>query len=174
VKGNGSVPFFYFKKGVLLKSMATPLEQIENFVVSFSEKWPEVFLIETKMAPGNQVAVLVDADNGITIEKCTVINKALYKYIEESALFPDGNFSLEVSSPGVDNPLKLHRQYLKNIGRKVAVLLNDGTKLEGILGDVKEEEITLEEKQGKGKNITMKKTTILFNQIKHTTVLITF
>ena len=154
--------------------MATPLEQIENFVESFIEKWPEVFLIEIKMAPGNQVAVLVDADNGITIEKCTVINKALYKYIEESALFPDGNFSLEVSSPGVDNPLKLHRQYLKNTGRKVEVLLNDGTKLEGVLSGVKEDEITLEQKQGKGKNMTMKKTTILFNQIKHTTVLITF
>ena len=154
--------------------MATPLEQIENFVESFIEKWPEVFLIEIKMAPGNQVAVLVDADNGITIEKCTVINKALYKYIEESALFPDGNFSLEVSSPGVDNPLKLHRQYLKNTGRKVEVLLNDGSKLEGVLGGVKEDEITLEQKQGKGKNMTMKKTTILFNQIKHTTVLITF
>ena len=154
--------------------MATPLEQIENFVESFIEKWPEVFLIEIKMAPGNQVAVLVDADSGITIEKCTAINKALYKYIEESALFPDGNFSLEVSSPGVDNPLKLHRQYLKNTGRKVEVLLNDGTKLEGVLGGVKEDEITLEQKQGKGKNMTMKKTTILFNQIKHTTVLITF
>ncbi len=60
------------------------------------------------------------------------------------------------------------------MGRKVEVLLNDGTKLEGVLLRVNEEEIILEEKQGKGKHITMKETTILFNQIKHTTVLITF
>ncbi|MEO5650101.1 MAG: ribosome maturation factor [Ginsengibacter sp.] len=155
-------------------SMVSPLERIEEFVLRFIEKWPEVFLVEIKMTPGNQITVLVDADNGITIEKCTAINRALYKYIEESALFTDGNFSLEVSSPGVDNPLKWHRQYLKNMGRKVEVLLNDGTKLEGVLLRVNEEEIILEEKKGKGKNITMKETTILFNQIKHTTVLITF
>ena len=154
--------------------MGTPLEQIENFLFRFIEKSEDTFLVEVKITPGNQITVLLDADNGITIEKCTAINKALYKYLEESEIFPDGNFSLEVSSPGLDKPLKLHRQYKKNIGRKVEVELNDGAKLEGILSQVNEEDITIEEKQGKGKNITMKKSTILFNQIKHTTVLITF
>lgn len=155
-------------------STASPLEQIENFLSRLIEQSGEIFLIEVKITPGNQVTVLLDADNGITIEKCTAINKALYKYIEESGLFPDGNFSLEVSSPGVDKPLKLHRQYKKNIGRKVEVELNDGTKLEGKLAQVNEEDITIEEKLGSGKKSTMKTTTILFNQIKHTTVLITF
>lgn len=155
-------------------STATPLEQIEEFVFRFIEKWPEVFLVEIKDTPGNQITVLLDADNGITIEKCTAINRVLYKYIEESALFPDGDFSLEVSSPGVDKPLKLHRQYKKNIGRKVEVLLIDGAKLEGTLTQVNEEDIIIEEQQGKRKKITMKTTAILFNQIKHTTVLITF
>jgi ribosome maturation factor RimP len=56
----------------------------------------------------------------------------------------------------------------------VEVELNDGTKLEGTLTNVTAEDITIEEKQGKGKKIIMKTTTILFNQIKHTTVLITF
>ncbi len=153
---------------------ATPLEQIEKFLLRFIEKSEDTFLVEVKITPGNQITVLLDADNGITIEKCTAINKALYKYLEESEIFPDGNFSLEVSSPGLDKPLKLHRQYKKNIGRKVEVELNDGAKLEGTLSQVNEEDITIEEKQGKGKNITMKKSTILFNQIKHTTVLITF
>lgn len=155
-------------------STATPLEQIEEFVFRFIEKWPEVFLVEIKDTPGNQITVLLDADNGITIEKCTAINRVLYKYIEESALFPDGDFSLEVSSPGVDKPLKLHRQYKKNIGRKVEVLLIDGAKLEGTLTQVNEEDIIIEEQQCKRKKITMKTTAILFNQIKHTTVLITF
>ena len=157
-----------------MMSTVSPLEQVENFVLRFMKESEELFLVEVKIASGNQITVLLDADNGITIEKCTEINKALYKYIEESGLFGDENFSLEVSSPGLDKPLKLHRQYKKNIGRKIEVELNDGTKLEGMLTHVNEEEIIIEEKQGKGKKVTMKTTTILFNQIKHTTVLITF
>ena len=94
--------------------------------------------------------MFLDADDGITIEKCTSINKALYKYIEESELFPGGNFSLEVSSPGIDEPLKLFRQYKKNIGRKVEVVMNDGTKIEGKLLNVSDDEIVMEEKTGKG------------------------
>jgi len=155
-------------------STASPLEQIEKFLSGLIEKSGDIFLVEIKITPGNQITVLLDADNGITIEKCTAINKALYKYIEESGFFPDGNFSLEVSSPGVDKPLKLHRQYKKNIGRKLEIELNDDTKLEGTLTHVNEENISVEEKEGKGKKITTKTTTILFNQIKRATVLITF
>ena len=150
------------------------LVQIEEFVEKFIKEWPSVFLIETKMALGNVISVLLDADDGITIEKCTIVNKALYKFIEESDFFPDGNFSLEVSSAGVGKPLKLIRQYKKNIGRKVEVLMNDETKLEGTLTQVNEEDIIIEEQIGKGKKMTMNTITILFNQIKHTTVLITF
>jgi ribosome maturation factor RimP len=154
--------------------MSTALEQIESFVLRFIEKSEEIFLVEMKITPGNQITVLLDADNGITIEKCTAVNRALYKFIEESELFPDGNFSLEVSSPGVDKPLKLHRQYKKNIGRKVEVEFNDGAKTEGTLTAVNEEGITITQSEGKGKNMITKTTTILFNQIKHAIVLITF
>lgn len=155
-------------------STDSPFEQIEQFLLRFIENTADQFLVELKITSGNQITVLIDADNGITIEKCTLINKALYKYIEESGFFPEGNFSLEVSSPGVDKPLKLHRQYTKNIDRNVEVELNDGTKIEGKLICVNEEDIILEEKIGNGKKMTIKTTTILFNQIKHTTVLITF
>lgn len=150
------------------------ITQIEAFVEELLKEWPSVFLIEVKMALGNVISVLLDADDGITIEKCTIVNKALYKFIEESDFFADGNFSLEVSSPGVGKPLKLIRQYQKNIGRKVGVLMNDDTTIEGILKEVNEENIIIEEQIGKGKKMTMNTTTILFNQIKHTTVLITF
>ena len=96
---------------------STPLEQIEEHLLKLIEPSPEVFLIEIKMVPGNKITVLLDADNGITIEKCTRINRALYKYIEELDFFPGGNFSLEVSSPGVDKPLQLFRQYQKKVSR---------------------------------------------------------
>ena len=152
---------------------ATELEKIENFVKHFIEKSPDLFLVDVKSAPGNKITVLLDGDKGITIDNCTVINKALYKFIEETGLFGDKNFSLEVSSFGVDRPLQLLRQYKKNIGRTVEVVLNDGTKAEGKLTEVNDENIIIEEKTGKGNKMT-KTTTILFNQIKHTTVLITF
>jgi ribosome maturation factor RimP len=116
----------------------------------------------------------LDADDGITIDKCIRINRALYRRIEEAELFPEGDFSMEVSSPGVDQPLKLNRQYRKNIGRTVEVMFEDNTKKEGKLVAVTDDEITIEEKEGTGKKAIIKSTNISFNQIKHTKVLVTF
>ncbi|MEO8763787.1 MAG: ribosome maturation factor [Ginsengibacter sp.] len=152
----------------------TPLKKIEDFVTGITSQYGTVFPVEIKISPANDIKVFLDADDGITIERCTSVNKALYKYIEENGLFPDGNFSLEVSSPGVDEPLKLHRQYTKNIGRKVEVLLKDGNKAEGTLLSAGDDDIIVEEKTGKGHKTIITATTILFNQIKHTIVLITF
>lgn len=153
---------------------STELEKIEEFVKKWMEKSPDLFLIEVKIAPGNKVTVLLDGDKGITIDNCTAINKALYKFIEETALFGNSNFSLEVSSFGVDRPLQLMRQYKKNVGRMLEIVLKDGSRLEGKLTEVSDEEITIEEKSGKGNKATTKTTTISLNQIKHATVLITF
>jgi ribosome maturation factor RimP len=154
--------------------MTTETEKIDEFVKQFIAKADSLFLIEVKSAPGNKITVLLDGDKGVTIENCTTVNKALYKFIEETQLFGDSNFSLEVSSFGVDKPLILLRQYKKNIGRNVEVVLIDGQKEEGKLLDANEEHIIIEQKTGKGNKMTTKTTTILFNQIKHTTVLITF
>ena len=142
-KGNDIVPFFFV--------MNTEIHQkIEEFLKDQLEE-SEVFLVELKVLPGNNIRVFLDADKGITIDKCTKVNRALYRQIEEADLFPNGDFSLEVSSPGVDEPLKLHRQYVKNIGRRVEVTLIDDTKKEGKLVAVSEEELTLEEDGGKKK-----------------------
>ena len=152
----------------------TKQKAIEDFVNAQLKGSEDVFLVEVKVIPGNNIKVFLDADNGITIEKCIKINRALYNQIEESELFPNGDFSLEVSSPGVEEPLKLHRQYKKNIGRTVEVTMNDGTKKEGKLTTVNDDEIIIEEKTGQGKKTVIKTTNILFNQIKHTKVLVTF
>ncbi len=152
----------------------TKQKAIEDFVNASLKSSDDVFLVEVKVLPGNNIRVFLDADNGITIEKCIKINRALYNRIEESELFPNGDFSLEVSSPGVDEPLKLHRQYKKNIGRTVEVTMNDGTKKEGKLTTVNDAEIMIEEKTGQGKKAIIQTTNILFNQVKHTKVLVTF
>jgi ribosome maturation factor RimP len=79
-----------------------------------------------------------------------------------------------VSSPGLDEPLKLHRQYLKNIGRSVEVTLLDGTKTEGVLKEAAEEQITVEETKGKNKKKETVLHTIPFNNIKTTKVQVIF
>ncbi len=147
---------------------------IEDFIITQIDNSEAVFLVEVKIIPGNNIKVFLDSDNGITIEKCIKLNRALYNHIEESALFTDGDFSLEVSSPGVDEPLKLYRQYKKNIGRTVEVMMNDGSKKEGKLISVNDDEITIEEKQANKNKAIIKTANILFNQVKHTKVLVTF
>ena len=134
----------------------------------------DVFLVEIKILPGNNIRVFLDADNGVTIEKCIKVNSALYKYLEETALFINNDFGLEVSSPGVEEPLRLHRQYTKNIGRRLEVTMSDETRKEGKLIAVNDEEINLEEASGKGKQKIVTTNSILFNQIKHAKVLVTF
>ena len=165
-------------------SAGTLQKTIEDYVNNLLEESENVFLVEVKVNPGNNIIVFLDADNGVTIDTCIRINRALYKQIEENALFPNGDFALEVSSPGVDEPLKLHRQYNKNIGRTVEVLLNDETKKQGKLAEVNNDEITIEEtgartkkpqfNGNKNKEQSNKTTSILFNEIKHTKVLVTF
>lgn len=153
---------------------STESEKIEEFVKDFIAESKDLFLVDIKIAPGNKVIVLLDGDKGVTIDNCTLINRALYKFIEEKAVFGNNNFSLEISSFGVDTPLQLLRQYKKNIGRNIEVVLKDGTKKEGMLIEVNEDEIKIEQKTGKGNKMAKQTTTILFNQIKHTTVLVTF
>ncbi len=152
----------------------TVLKNIEDFVTGITAKSGTIFPVDIRMSPSNDIKVFIDADDGITIEKCSLINKALYKYIEETELFPGGNFSLEVSSPGLEEPLKSIRQYKKNIGRNVEVVTLDGAKTEGKLLNVNDHEITIEERIGKGKKAIVNTKNILFNEIKHTIVLIIF
>ncbi|MDQ2864055.1 MAG: hypothetical protein M3R50_10510 [Bacteroidota bacterium] len=70
-----------------------PLKKIEDFVAGITSQSETVFPVDIKISPANDIKVFIDADDGITIEKCTSLNKSLYKYIEESAFFPYGNFS---------------------------------------------------------------------------------
>ena len=134
----------------------------------------DVFLVDIKIKPINNIKIYLDADSGLAIEKCIKINRALYKAIEEGGYFPDGDYSLEVSSPGIDEPLKLYRQYVKNIGRNLEVQMNDGSKQEGKLIAVNEQEIIIEFTEGKNKKAVVKQIAIAFPEIKQAIVLIKF
>ena len=150
------------------------LENIETMVNKFLENEPGYFLVEVKIKPTNNVKVFIDGDKGISIEKCVQFNRQLYKLMEAEHLFPPGDFSLEVSSPGVDKPLRLQRQYLKNIGRNIEIIFNDGAVKAGRLLHVSNEDIMLEETTGKGKKTETKQLVIPFSNIKTTTVQIEF
>jgi len=116
----------------------------------------------------------VDGDEGVTIEKCVRLNRALYKLIVEKEIANDGEFGLEVSSPGVDEPLVLRRQYKKNLGRLVEVVRVDGTEIEGKLLEANENGIVVEEEKGKGKNKEIVKHELVFAEVKSTVVKIVF
>ena len=152
----------------------------ENQVIGVEKKLSELltelpgyFLVETSVKPTNNIKVFVDADQGAAIDQLSRINRALYKWVEEN-LFPNGDFSIEVSSPGLEEPLKLNRQYLKNVGRVVEIVLKNGLKKEGKLKSVSENEIVIEEEIGKGKKKEVIQHIILKEEIKTTKVQVKF
>jgi ribosome maturation factor RimP len=159
----------------------TQIESVRLMTEEILSEEPVYFLVDLRIKPTNNVKVFLDGDSGITIEKCVQVNRKLYRKLEETAIFPDGDFSLEVSSAGLDEPLKLLRQYKKNIGRLVEVQLQDGTQKEGQLKDVSNEGIVLEVtsvKPSNGKLPSKKKEissqSFLFNNIKSTKIQIVF
>lgn len=154
-------------------------EKIEKDIAGWTTdvlgEMPDYFLVEVKVSPKNEVKVFIDADQGASIDKLASINRSLYKKIETEALFgANGNFSMEVSSPGLDEPLKMLRQYQKNLHRAVEVLQLDGVKSEGILQEVSETGIKLEQRKSSKKEKQISIIEIPFNQIKFTKVSVVF
>ncbi len=133
----------------------------------------DIFIVNIKVKPINNIKVYLDADSGFSIQKSSSINRKLYAAIEAEQLFPEGDFSLEVSSPGVDEPLMQQRQYKKNMGRKVTVTDSEDKEITGLLKDVTDEHIVLEVKGKKPKDpVTVSE--IPFSNIKKTVVQIIF
>lgn len=150
------------------------IQQIEQLVEKLLSTETEFFCVHIRIKPTNNIKVFIDGDNGITIEKCVQLNRKLYKMLVEDLLYTDGEFSLELSSPGIEEPLRLHRQYLKNKGRNVEVVFTDGSKKEGKLLEVAEQDIIIEHTEGKGKKAVTQQLVIPFSNIKTTTVQIKF
>lgn len=165
MEGNEAVPFFF-------STMQTDIqkEKIEQQANELLKDQPTHFLVEVRIKPTNNVKIFIDADEGVSISALANYNRKLYKFLEESGFFPADDFSLEVSSPGLDEPLKIHRQYKKNIGRSIDVLLNDNTRKEGKLVEAMEDGIVIETETGKGKKKQIVQESILFDTIKNTKI----
>jgi len=149
-------------------------EAIAQMMNRLLEQEPSYFLVSITIKPVNNIKVYLDADTGVVIEKCVAFNRQLYKQIEESELYPAGDFSLEVSSPGLEEPLKLHRQYVKNVGRLIEVTPLVGQVLTGVLKELDENKIILLEEKGKNKKKEIVEHIIPFDNIKTTKIQIVF
>ena len=146
------------------------IQAIEQKVMALIDPDPENFLVEVKIRPGNNIKIFVDSDRGMSIDKLAQYNRRLYRQIEESGLFPNNDFSLEISSPGLDEPLKLRRQYLKNIGRYVEILLKNGIKTEGKLMNATDQEVVIEEEKGNKKKKEIIQHSLSYDDIKTTKI----
>jgi len=144
-------------------------EQIKGLVEEFI-KGTGLFLVAVKVSSANRITVLADKNEGITIEECV----AIHRHIENNLDREKEDFELQVSSPGLDLPFGVIEQYIKNQGRKVEVIENDGSKITGTLKNVTAGGFELEtEVKIKGKGKELKDVSFNFDQVKSTRVILT-
>lgn len=128
-------------------------------------------VLSSKKGP-RKITVIVDGDHGIGIDDCADISRRLSEALDKLSM-PDDRYLLEVTTPGVDQPLKLRRQYVKNVGRNVRVLGPTGV-IEGLLTAVNEQSISVSVETGKGKNRSTRIEDIPMSAIDKMFVMISF
>lgn len=151
---------------------------LEEQIKSMAERRladPSLFIVDVVVSARKgpkKLLVIVDGDNGVNIDDCALISRELSNDLDEQNVFDDP-YTLEVSTPGLDQPLKLKRQYVKNIGRRLKVKLADKIE-EGKLESVNDETITLISESGSGKKKETSTLNIHFSQIEKAFVLVSF
>lgn len=134
-----------------------------------------LFLIDFSITTDNKIKVVIDGDQGVTVEDCMKVSRAIEHNLDRE----EEDFSLEVASAGATSPMVLPRQYAKNIGRKLKVKTTDES-YEGNLTATSENGIVLEWKArepkpiGKGKVTVQKKKEIEFSDIVEAKVILKF
>jgi ribosome maturation factor RimP len=170
-RAGDNVPCFINKT---IQGMITK-EQIESIVKPKIDE-EGMFLVEVTVSSSNRIAVFIDGDKGVTIDQCI----ALSRFVEQSLNRDEEDFELDISSAGLDLPLKVQRQYVKNIGQTVDVVLTSGQKLTGKMVNAKDEgiELAVEKKvllEGKKrKQLITENLAIKYADIKSTKIVISF
>lgn len=151
-------------------------EKVEKLLQEAFEENNSLFLIELNVNDANHITVIIDGDNGVSVNDCIAVSRKIEHNLDRE----EEDFSLDVSSAGVSSPLEMPRQYQKNIGRTLAVTTVEGEKIEGELTSFVDGKITLKWKTreskpvGKGK-VTVKKEAVLpLEDVKEARVIITF
>jgi ribosome maturation factor RimP len=151
-------------------------EYIEGILESFVEE-RGFFVVNLNISTSNKITVLIDSMEGITIDECVEISRA----IEGSLDREKEDFELQVSSPGLSEPLRVIQQYEKNVGRELEILLDsEDKKLKGKLLGVEGDNIKVEAQQKvkvegkKKKQLIIETKDININNIKTAKILISF
>lgn len=151
-------------------------KKIEELLNNFLEERKDLFLIDLKFSAGDDITVILDGDNGVSLQDCLDASRAIEFNMDRE----DHDFSLQVMSAGLSEPLSSERQFRKNIGRDLDVLMNDSTKIEGELAKVDNEKISLilryrkPKEVGKGKVDVEEEKEIPYSEIKKALVAIKF
>jgi ribosome maturation factor RimP len=151
-------------------------EKVSQLLHAGLEEKQDLFLIDFSIGTDNKINVVLDGDNGVTVQDCIFISRAIEHNIDRD----EHDFSLDVTSCGATSPLKITRQYTKNIGRELEVKLVSSKTVEGELTKVDEHKITLEwdtrepKPIGKGKVTVHKVEEIAFSDIVEAKVMIKF
>lgn len=149
---------------------------VEKLLENFFDQNPQLFLIDMSISEDNKIMVVIDGDQGVTVEDCVNASRAVEHNLDRE----EEDFSLEVSSAGATAPLVNSRQYAKNIGRELAIKTNEGGQFEGKLAEANDENITIQWKVrepkpvGKGKVTVKKEAVIGLQDIKEAKVMIKF
>ncbi len=120
-----------------------------------------------------KVTIIADGDNGISIDQCATISRRLGRRIEE-IYGEEVSYTLEVTSPGADQPLLYPRQYKRHVGRKLKLVLQDGTEKTGTLEAVSETSINLLEEIKDKKKITTTPVQLNYADIAKSNIVISF
>ncbi len=150
-------------------------QQVEALLEQAIEERPSLFLIDLTITDAMKIIVTLDGDDGVQLQDCIDISRAIENNLDREV----NDFSLEVASAGLSSPLKLVRQYKKNIGRTLKVKTGND-QIEALLIDANEDFITLSwsarepKKIGKGKETVEKKLELPYSEIKEAIVTITF
>ena len=150
--------------------------KIEELLSGFLAERPDLFLIDLKISAGDDITVILDGDSGVSLQDCLDASRAIEFNMDRE----EHDFSLQVMSAGLSEPLSSPRQFRKNIGRELDILMNDSTKIEGELAKVDEDKITLilryrkPKEIGKGKVDVEEEKEIPYSEIKKALVAIKF
>lgn len=132
------------------------------------------YLVDVSVKPGNVIVVEIDNDEAVCIDDCVELSRYLEEHLDRDV----EDFELEVGSAGITSPFKVLRQYIKNVGNEVEVLLTTGTKLTGVLKSADEMRIVLTVKKqvkpegAKRKVILEEDLLFTYSEIKYTKYLI--
>jgi ribosome maturation factor RimP len=150
-------------------------DKVNGLIVGALEAKPSVFLIDLVITDSFKIIINLDSDHGVALQDCIEISRTIESNLDRE----EQDFSLEVASVGVGSPLKITRQYKKNIGRTLIVKLATET-IEAELVDANDNFIILSwqarepKKQGKGKETVRKTQEIPYSDIKEAIVTVTF